>query len=266
LFVALPGFQPSQTDTFWQTVEINSQTGQRATTSTPLELKVSSVFFIPPPEAEDWWVANNQPLPPEEYDFVSQPEFLNTAQILQPRPFDYVGGSVDIRGTLDPAGMQFYQLAYGQGQNPTEWIQIGQRQTSFVGGALLGQWDTSGLNGLYNILLTVVRDDNKVDTATVQVTIDNTPPAIQLNAGVPGQVFTFPADQAVTLEAVVQDDYAIERVEFYHNGQLLGIDRDFPFGFSWDITQTGTELFAAVAFDAVGNQANSSVEVTITRG
>ena len=58
----------------------------------------------------------------------------------------------------------------------------------------------------------------------------------------------------------------LNRVEFYQNGQFLGSDTQWPYGFDWDITQTGTEIFSAVAFDAVGNQANSEVTVEITRG
>ena len=34
----------------------------------------------------------------------------------------------EVRGTLDPANMQFFQLSYGQGPNPSEWFQIGERQ------------------------------------------------------------------------------------------------------------------------------------------
>jgi membrane peptidoglycan carboxypeptidase len=258
--------QPTQTDTFWQTVEINSQTRQLATANTPRELKSPILYFIPPPEATDWWQANNLPLPPKEYDTISFPELLSSVQILQPAQFAYVGGKVDVRGTLDPANMQFFQLSYGQGPNPTEWFQIGERQTEFRPGTTLGSWDTTGLNGLYNILLTVQRNDNTAETKTVQITIDNTPPTIALSAGEPGKIYSLPGDSVVSLTADVQDTYSINRVEFYHNGQFLGSDTQWPYGFDWKITQTGTENFNAVAFDAVGNQATSDATVEITRG
>ena len=263
-FVA--GRAPTQTDTYWQSVEINSQTRQLATANTPRELKTSTLYFIPPPEAQEWWQANNLPLPPKEYDTISFPELLSSVQILQPAQFAYVGGKVDIRGTLDPANMQFFQLSYGQGPNPTEWFQIGDRQTEFKPGSTLGSWDTSALNGLYNILLTVQRNDNTAETKTVQVTVDNTPPIITLSAGDPGKIYKLPGDTVVSLSADVQDTYSINRVEFYQNGQFLGSDTQWPYGFDWNITQTGTQTFSAVAFDAVGNQANSEVTVDITRG
>ncbi len=263
--VFIAGRTPTQVDRYWQTVEINSQTRQLATASTPRELKTDSLYFIPPADAEDWWEANNMPLPPTEYDTVSRPELFSSVQILQPRQFDYVGGVVDVRGSLDPANMQYFTLAYGQGPNPTSWIQIGERQTVFNPGTSLGRWETGGLNGLYNILLTVVRNDNTVETKTVQVTVDNTPPTISLSAGEPGRVYRLPGDTTIPLVADVQDGYAINRVEFFQNGQLLGSDTEYPFGFDWNITRTGTEIFSAVAFDAVGNQSNAEITVEIAR-
>jgi hypothetical protein len=114
--------------------------------------------------------------------------------------------------------------------------------------------------------LTVQRNDNTAETKTVQVTVDNTPPTITLGAGEPGKIYKLPGDTVVSLNADVQDTYSINRVEFYQNGQFLGSDTQWPYGFDWNITQTGTQIFSAVAFDAVGNQANSEVTVDITRG
>ena len=265
--VFIAGRSPTQVDTYWQTVEINSQTRLLATTNTPRELKISELYFMPPPEALDWWEANNQPLPPTEYDTISAPELFSSVQLLQPAPFAYIGGVVDVRGSLDPSNMQFFQLAYGQGPNPGQWFQIGDRQTEFRPGSTLGSWDTTGLtDGLYNLQLIVQRNDNQVETKTVQVTVDNTPPTISLSAGEPGRVYRLPGDTVVSLTADVSDTYTVDRVEFYHNGQLLGSDTDYPYGFDWDITQTGTETFSAVAFDTVGNQSNAEITVDITRG
>lgn len=66
LFIA--GIQPVQPDTYWQAVEVNRQTRQRATANTPNDLRETQTSFIPPDAALDWWRANRQPLPPEDYD------------------------------------------------------------------------------------------------------------------------------------------------------------------------------------------------------
>ncbi|HLV35045.1 MAG TPA: transglycosylase domain-containing protein [Spirillospora sp.] len=261
LFIHL--FQPRRVDTYWQAFDINNQTNQLATVNTPAGSRSERVYFVPPPEAMDWWQANNQPLPPTEYDTVSRPELLGVATLLQPAPFAYVGGVVDVRGSLDPTNMQFYQLAYGQGLNPAQWIQIGPQQTEYVRGASLGTWDTAGLDGLYSLRLTVVLNDNTLETDVRQVTVDNQPPAVTLNASQP--VYRWPDDRVITLEADVTDNLAIRRVEFYYNGEFIGIDEEWPYGFSWNITRTGIERFGVVAFDAVGNQANDEITVEVVR-
>ncbi len=262
--IFIRNIQPSRVDTYWQAFDINSQTNQLATVNTPAGLRSERVYFVPPPEAMDWWEANNQPLPPTEYDTVSRPELLGAASLLQPAPFAYVGGTVDIRGSLDPTNMQFYQLAYGQGLNPAQWIQIGPQQTDYTRGASLGLWDTSGLDGLYSLRLTVVLNDNTLETDVRQVTVDNQPPVVTLTTSQP--VYRWPNDQVISLDAEVADNLAIERVEFYYNGEFIGTDAEWPYGFEWDITRVGVERFGVVAFDAVGNQANAEITIEVVRG
>lgn len=266
IFIQGRGFEPYETDSYWKEYEVNNQTEQLATINTPDGLRSRRVYFEPPPEVMDWWTANNQPLPPQEYDSVSRPELLGTAAILQPAPFAYVGGVVDIRGSMDPSNMQFYQLAYGQGLNPDQWTQIGGQQTEFTRGSSLGSWDTSGLDGLYSLRLTVVLNDNSVDSDVRQVTVDNIPPEITLFAGEPGKIYRWPDELTIELSADVRDNLAIDHVEFYHNGQFIGSDEEWPYGFSWDIDGAGNEIFSAVAFDAVGNQSNSEITVEVVRG
>ncbi len=262
--IFVQSIQPSRVDNYWQAYEINSQTGQRATVNTPEGLRSSRVYFVPPQEALDWWQANNQPLPPIEYDAVSRPQAIGTAAILQPEAFAYVGGMVEVRGTLDTSDMQYFQLSYGQGLQPDEWVQIGQQQT-VLNGATLATWDTSGLNGLYSLRLNVVLNDNSIESDVRQVTIDNTPPTLTLNAGEPGRIYRWPTEQVIALNAEVLDNLAIDRVEFYANGEFIGTDTEWPFGFEWDITRTGREVFTAFAYDQVGNQSSAEIAVEVVR-
>lgn len=253
-------------DSYWRKVEVNSQTRQLATANTPANLRTELLYFVPPPEAMDWWRSNNQPLPPQEYDSISRPEVLQAVQILRPSYFEYVGGVVDIRGTIETGDFAYYQIAYGAGVDPDQWFEIGGQQTTFTPGVSLGQWDTNGLDGVYTLWLKVVYDDNSVDSAFVQVSVDNRPPTITLSAGLPGQVFRWPDDRTIPLVAEVADNLAIDRVEFFHNGLTLGVDTEWPYGFEFSINRVGTELFSAVAYDAVGNSARSDLQVDIGRG
>jgi hypothetical protein len=58
----------------------------------------------------------------------------------------------------------------GQGLNPQEWIQVTEGNEPVTNG-LLAEWDTKGLSGLYAVQLQVVRTDQKVDNAIIQVTV-----------------------------------------------------------------------------------------------
>ncbi|MDX2137707.1 MAG: transglycosylase domain-containing protein [Chloroflexota bacterium] len=264
--VFLDGMQALlQRDTRWEVVEINSRTRQRATVNTPAELRAEIVYFIPPQQALDWWLANNQPLPPEEYDSVSRPEILESAQILAPVNFDLVGGVVEVRGSIDASAVQSYQLSYGEGRNPTAWIDIGAPQTVVPPNGLLGTWDTTGLDGIYSILLTVIMQDGTSESQAVQVSVDNIAPTITLMAGASGQAFRWPGDRAIPLEAIAVDNLAMRSVEFYADGQFIGAAEQYPFAFNWNVPGVGTTTFTAVAFDQVGNRAEATITVEVLR-
>jgi hypothetical protein len=263
--IFMDGTQPRLQDTYWQVVQINSQTGQRATANTASEFRTDAVYFVPPQEAMDWWRANNQPLMPEDYDTVSRPELFDSLRITSPSLFAYVGGEVAIAGALDDTALQYYQLSYGVGLNPTEWINISPQQTVYDPTQPLGVWDTSGLDGLFTLLLVAVASDNSYESEAIQVTVDNTPPTITLDSAEAGKIYRFPGDTEVELVATVQDNYAIARVEFFREGDYLGADEMYPFGFTWEIDGVGSEVFSAVAFDQVGNQSNAQIIVEIVR-
>ncbi len=255
-------------DTYWTSVAVNQQTGLLATSDTPNYLRREQVYFLPPLIAEEWWVSNNLPLPPQEYDTLGVPEALSSVQIFLPQNFSYVGGVVDIRGTMDVERLESYQLRYGQGVLPENWFGIGGVQTSFEPGTSLGNWDTTGLaDDFYTLELSVRFIDGTPETAFVQVTVDNTPPEVTLLTGTNGDevLYRWPAQSRIPIVADVSDNYRVVRVEFYHNGALIGTDEEWPYSFDYEITGAGDETFRAVAFDDVGNQASDEVQVEVIR-
>ncbi|MDX2161120.1 MAG: penicillin-binding protein [bacterium] len=261
--VFLDGTQPQVQDTFWQTVQINSQNGLRATANTDSQLRSDAVYFVPPEEAMDWWRANNQPLPPDEYDTVSRPDLFESIRLTFPTPFAYVGGEVALRGEIETVDLQYYQLSYGIGLDPAQWIDITGRETVYTPDAPLGIWDTAGLDGLYTVLLVAVSADNSYESEAIQVTVDNVPPALTLDTAEPGRVYRYPTDQTLTLIATPEDNLAIARVEFYRGEDYLGADEAYPFGLEWRIDGPGAETFTAVTYDQVGNAAQTSLTLTI---
>ncbi len=264
--IFLDGTQPRSTDSYWKLVEINSQSGQLANVNTPAELRTEVRFFVPPPgDVTDWWVANHQPLPPTEYDNVSSPQVFQAVQITRPARFDYVGGKVDIYADINTSQMQFFQLEYGQGLNPTQWFTLGGQQTSYSPDQPIANWDTTGLDGLYSLRVALVLKNNTRQSDAVQVTVDNVPPTVTLNSMEAGKIYRWPGDQTVSLQADAQDNLTVSRVEFYHDNDLLGSDVSWPFTLDWRITGLGDQTFTAIAFDGVGNQASSQLTVQVLR-
>jgi membrane peptidoglycan carboxypeptidase len=268
--IFLAAARPSQLDTYWRLVDVNRDTGLLATSSTSSSQIETRRYFVPSDEdALEWWRTNGQPLPPTDYDVIGVPSLLSSVTILQPQSLAYVSGVVDIRGSLNAAQMQYYEVSYGGGVNPDQWIQITGQQVDFSPGSSLGSWDTTGLDGTYTLRLSVVLQDNSRDQALAYVTVDNVPPTITLNAGTDAsgapRVYFFPTDTTVRVEAVVEDNLAIDRVEFYHNGEFLGADQEFPYAVDWEITRTGTETFTAVVYDQAGNQAGTQIDVEVAR-
>jgi membrane peptidoglycan carboxypeptidase len=263
----IDGTQPraSQVDTYWQQVDVNRQTRQIATANTPPELRASERYFVPPPEALTWWRETGQPLPPTEIDTISRPELAEATRISAPLPFAYVGGVVPILGAVDAAGVQFFQLSVGAGLNPAQWTDISGQLTAATPDAPLAVWDTAGLDGLYSVRLTVVRGENQIERKIVQVTVDNQPPAVTLNTDPTGRAYRFPGDPQIVLAAAARDNLLVDRVEFYHDGVLLGADESAPYGFTFPITGVARHAFRAVAYDAVGNTSESSLTVEVTR-
>ena len=257
------GMQPRQTDTYWQQFEVNSQTGQLATVSTPPGQIAQRRFFVPPAAALSWWQDAGQPLPPQDYDTVSVPQTVSAVRLTGPAAYSYVGGVTNITGEIDLDNLRDFQVSVGQGLNPSQWLELGGRQTVYDPAQPLATWDTTGLDGLYSLLLTATTNDNRTETDAIQVTVDNQPPAVTLVQRDPDKVFRFPADREIALEAQASDNIAISRVEFYHNGQLLGSDENWPYQLDWTIDAAGPHTFRVVVFDAVGNQAEGELVVTV---
>lgn len=260
--VFLSGLEPVQEDNLYQKVEINRETGKRATIFTPSELITERVYLIIPAEAAEWAKQSGLPLPPEDFDTIYAPEELNpNAQITEPAIFSHVHGQVIFRGKARGLGFQFYRLQVGQGLNPREWMQIGPDVPTAVEDGILGTWNTQGLSGLYTIQLWVVRTDQRVDRAVTQVTIDNEPPEVK--------ILEPDANRAISKEAQLQliraeaaDNLELDRVEFYLDNRLVVVLNEPPFVYPWKPT-AGKHTLQITATDLAGNQSEAVLELTV---
>jgi hypothetical protein len=172
---------------------------------------------------------------------------------------------VDITGTVDIGTFSSYRLAFFQGLTPDNLQTIAQETQLPDDAGYLGQWDVTGLNGLYTLLLTVQREDGSFNEVSVPVTVDNTPPTARVIFPIPNQAI-FTDDEWVIIQAFAEDDISIERVEFYiDNADVpFAIKTVPPFTEKWTIRGPGCHLFHVAAIDAAGNRTSSdSVRVCL---
>ena len=168
--VFLQGNEPVQADNMYRKYAINRETGLLATVFTLPQLIEERVYLVVPSDARSWAESAGVAIPPSSYDVIQAPPTNPDVNITFPELFAEVGGVVQVNGTAAGADFASYRVLIGQGLNPQEWIQIGEGNTPVTNG-LLAEWNTEGLSGLYAVQLQVVRTDQRVDSAVVQVTV-----------------------------------------------------------------------------------------------
>jgi membrane carboxypeptidase/penicillin-binding protein PbpC len=169
--VFLNGSEPIQADNLFREFSINRETGLLATVFTPPELIEKRVYMIVPENARDWAASAGLDIPPTSYDAIQAPPVNAAVNISAPELFADVNGLVKIIGTASGNNFEYYRIQVGKGLNPRQWIQLGGDVATPVEDGMLAEWDTKGLSGLYAVQLQVVRSDQRVDTAVIQVTI-----------------------------------------------------------------------------------------------
>jgi membrane carboxypeptidase/penicillin-binding protein PbpC len=168
--VFLSGNEPVQPDNTYRRYAVNRETGLLATVFTLPQLVEERVYLVVPPEARSWAESTGLEIPPATYDVIQPPQINPDVIIMSPELFTEVDGVVNIMGTAAGEGFVSYRVLVGQGLNPQEWIQVAEGNEP-VTSNVLAEWDTSGLSGLYAVQLQVVRSDQRVDTAIIQVTV-----------------------------------------------------------------------------------------------
>jgi membrane peptidoglycan carboxypeptidase len=255
----IEGTEPTVFDNLYQEFHVNRETGRLATLSTPPELVDTKVYVVYPERSADWVRENEIEQPPDEYDTISTPRVAQgDTAILSPQPFQYVNGDLDIIGSAGGEDFAYYRLSYFKDLTPADLLSVTGDVTEQRDEELLGAWDVGDLNGLYTLLLTVVRQDGTFDEVSVPVTVDNSPPEAEILFPIQDQSI-FVDDEWVIVQALVSDDISIDRVEFFVDdaGVPFAISTVPPFTEKWTIPGPGCHRFSVVAFDAAGNKSES---------
>jgi membrane carboxypeptidase/penicillin-binding protein PbpC len=170
----IQGTQPTVFDTIYQEFAVNRETGRLATIYTPPELVENRIYKVYPKAAGDWAEENGIERPPTEFDTISLAGAgSQNAAITNPQPLDFINGTITIRGTASGEAFAYYRLAYFAGLNPTNLQAIAENVTDSKEDERLGIWDTTGLNGLYTLLLTVVQQDGSFEEVSLPLTVNN---------------------------------------------------------------------------------------------
>jgi len=244
----LEGTEPKVKDNIHQVFRINRENGKLATAYTPPDLVEEQVYEIYPPVANDWVRENNIPQPPTEYDDSTGPAInVGPVAFINPRPYEYVKGGVVITGNATIDGFQLYRIEYGKGLNPTEWRQLGGDHGSPVQGGPLEFWDTTPEEeGLYTLQLTVVRGDQNLERRSLQVTVDNTPPEVELINPEPGDLYERDPDPLlndwINIQVDAKDNFSISRVEYFMDNKKIGESTVAPYTMRWNVALTETDL------------------------
>ena len=170
--VFLNGNEPIQADTMYRKYAVNRETGLLATVFTLPQLIEERVYLVVPSDARSWAEGTGLEIPPANYDVIQPPRFDENVNITAPELFSEVNGNVQIEGTAAGDGFISYRVLVGQGLNPQAWIQVAEGNEPVMND-VLAEWNTGGLSGLYAVQLQVVRSDQRVDTAIIQVTVSD---------------------------------------------------------------------------------------------
>jgi hypothetical protein len=183
---------------------------------------------------------------------------------------------VVITGNATLDGFQLYRIEYGPGLNPTEWRQLGGDYGSTVEGGPLAFWDTNAEEeGLYTLQLTVVRGDQSLERRALQVTVDNTPPEVELINPEPNTVYERDPEPLlndwINFQVDARDNFSISRVEYFMDNEKIGESTVAPHTLRWNVVLTETEIgweppvmTQTQAISGISEAITATQEITVT--
>lgn len=113
-------------------------------------------------------------------------------------------------------------------------------------------WNSVGHDGSHTIYVyTFDNAGNSAASSSYTFTVDNVPPTVSASeSGV---------HNTVTLNSSPSDDRAVDHVDFYVDGSVVGTLSSSPWNLSWNsVGHDGSHSYYAVAYDAAGNSGTSS--------
>ena len=232
----LRGKEPKQQDNMYQAVEINASNGKRASACTPPDQIKRVSFQVFPSNAADWVRAQGIAQPPTEVDGpCGGGELAGDVQIGYPAIGARVKGGVQITGNARAGDFRAFRIEVGKGG---QWTPIGGEHGEQISNGPLEFWDTTGFDGMYTLRLLVMENSGNVLTYEMPVVVDNNSPKVQIVHPAPDDIYEMETDELISITADAQDDWEMDRVEFFLDGQKLGDATVAPYSVRWTIKMT----------------------------
>ncbi|MSQ27502.1 MAG: penicillin-binding protein [Dehalococcoidia bacterium] len=258
--IFVQGQEPKDKDTLWRLLKLDRANGLLAGPNTPPGDIEEKAFLVLPAEAREWAEKQEIEQPPTQISNRLAP--VTVPIIVDPAPGGLVRALVSIRGNAAGDDFESYVIEAGKGTAPATWLAVAAPRTTPISNGVLGAFDSSGLSGPYLLRLTVKRKSGKTEQSTVNITIDNTLPAVNLVTPTRDARFLLmPAQDALTLQADASDDNGVEKVDFYVDGNPVATAVKAPYNAQWKMTP-GPHIVFAAAVDRAGNAARTA-SVTI---
>ncbi len=149
-----------------------------------------------------------------------------------------VKGGVPITGNARGGDFRAYKLEVASAGGARPVAPDRPEHGEQISNGQLENWDTAGFDGLYTLRLSVMENSGNVQTNDVQVVVDNTPPKVEIVHPPNDQPYVMEDDELVSITADAQDDWEMDRVEFYLDEAKLGESTVAPYSLRWTITMS----------------------------
>ncbi|HEY62177.1 MAG TPA: hypothetical protein G4N95_05945, partial [Anaerolineae bacterium] len=103
-----------------------------------------------------------------------------------------------------------------------------------------------------------------IDTATIQLTLDNQPPEITIPYPTENETINYKPGGRITFRADVNDNTGISRVDFYIGTRLIDSISFPPYVTNWNLSPGEFRLRVRVN-DLAGNTSEESVKFDVIR-
>jgi len=108
----------------------------------------------------------------------------------------------------------------------------------------------------------VIDTQNRIKTAYLQLTVDNTLPSVEFAYPVTGQIISLDETPILFIRVNATDAISLEKVQVFLDGSLLVEMDEPPYAYAWKAS-SGTHTLEVNGLDSVGNLATGQ-SITLT--